>query len=137
MNAGQLLKLLDAAGLSQRADARKLDIDERTISRYVGGDKPVPQVVAIALRQLIVKECKHVVGINELTESELESFNEAMDFARGATRARQTFIHCEPMRDVAGRYCELRVYGDDDARPLLAVVPISADGKPQPAVVDS
>jgi len=137
MTANQLRKLLDSNGLSQRGAARKLEIDERTMRRYVAGDQPVPQVVVFALRRLIAQEGKHVVGINELTERELETFNDAMDFARGATWSRKQFIHCEPVRDPAGNFCELRVYGDDDSRPLLAVIPIGTNGKPRAAVVMS
>jgi predicted DNA-binding protein (UPF0251 family) len=38
MTANQLRKLLDSNGLSQRGAARKLEIDERTMRRYVAGD---------------------------------------------------------------------------------------------------
>jgi hypothetical protein len=46
----KLQKLLDAAGLSQRAAARALDINERTMRRYVAGDQVIPRVVEYALR---------------------------------------------------------------------------------------
>jgi transcriptional regulator with XRE-family HTH domain len=136
MKAQQLRALLESNGLSQRGAARRLDIDERTMRRYVAGDQPVPQVVVFALRRLIAMEGKHVVGINELSDSELETFNDAVNFARAETWSRQQFIHCEPARDPAGKFCELRVYGDSNQRPLLAVIPIGANGKPRAAVVE-
>lgn len=49
MTAIQLRRLLDRAGLSQRGAARKLEIDERTMRRYVAGDQPVPKVVEFAV----------------------------------------------------------------------------------------
>lgn len=49
MTGGQLRKLLDRAGLSQRDAAKKLQINERTMRRYVAGDAKVPMVVVFAL----------------------------------------------------------------------------------------
>lgn len=45
-------ELLERLGLSQRAAATELDIDERTMRRYCAGDTPVPRVVMFALRWL-------------------------------------------------------------------------------------
>jgi hypothetical protein len=53
VTAKQLQKLLDSAGLSQRGAARDLDIDERTMRRYVAGDVPIPRTVEYAVRWLI------------------------------------------------------------------------------------
>ena len=46
----QLRGLLARAGLSQRAAARELHINERTMRRYCAGQLPVPRVVELALR---------------------------------------------------------------------------------------
>jgi hypothetical protein len=54
MNAKQLQKLLDEAGLSQRRAARHLQIDERTMRRYVAGELPVPRTVELALRVVVM-----------------------------------------------------------------------------------
>lgn len=53
MNATELRALLESAGLSQRGAARLLDIDERTMRRYCSGDLPIPNVIVLALRQVI------------------------------------------------------------------------------------
>lgn len=50
MTGGQLQKLLDRAGLSQRGAARALDINERTMRKYVAGDQAIPKVVELAVR---------------------------------------------------------------------------------------
>lgn len=49
MTGGQLQKLLDRAGLSQRGAAKALGINERTMRKYVAGDAEVPKVVELAL----------------------------------------------------------------------------------------
>jgi hypothetical protein len=53
MTAKQLQRLLDSAELSQRGTARELEINERTMRRYVSGDQPIPRVVEFAVRYLI------------------------------------------------------------------------------------
>lgn len=53
MTGGQLQKLLDSAGLSQRGAAKDLDISERQMRRYISGDAAVPKVIEYALRWLI------------------------------------------------------------------------------------
>lgn len=45
-------RLLDAAGLSQRAAAAELEINERTMRRYCSAGAPVPRVVVLALERL-------------------------------------------------------------------------------------
>jgi len=52
MTAGQLQKLLDRAGLSQRGAAKVLGINERTMRKYVAGDAAIPKVVELAVRCL-------------------------------------------------------------------------------------
>ena len=49
MTGGQLRKLLERAGLSQRGAAKALEINERTMRKYVAGDAPIPRVVELAV----------------------------------------------------------------------------------------
>jgi transcriptional regulator with XRE-family HTH domain len=49
MTGGQLQRLLDRAGLSQRGAAKALGINERTMRKYVAGDAEVPKVVELAI----------------------------------------------------------------------------------------
>jgi transcriptional regulator with XRE-family HTH domain len=125
MNGKQLQRLLDAAGLSQRGAARRLGIDERTMRRYIADELPVPRSVQIALERLR----GGVVGVDELDDRELESFNSAIESARAV--APTDWIHCEPVRDATGRFSEVRVFGSDELRDLLAVIPIGQDGQPE------
>lgn len=50
MTGGQLQKLLDRAGLSQRGAAKALGINERTMRKYVAGTAAVPRAIEIAVR---------------------------------------------------------------------------------------
>lgn len=50
VTALQLQRLLDRAGLSQRGAAKALEINERTMRKYVSGDSPIPLTVEYALR---------------------------------------------------------------------------------------
>jgi plasmid maintenance system antidote protein VapI len=52
MTAGQLQKLLDRAGISQRGAAKALDINERTMRKYVAGDAAIPRTVELAAKYL-------------------------------------------------------------------------------------
>lgn len=52
MTALQLQRLLDRAGLSQRGAAKALEINERTMRKYVSGDSAVPKTVELALLYL-------------------------------------------------------------------------------------
>jgi plasmid maintenance system antidote protein VapI len=52
MTALQLRRLLDRAGLSQRGAAKALEINERTMRKYVSGDSPIPKTVELALLYL-------------------------------------------------------------------------------------
>jgi aminoglycoside phosphotransferase len=49
VTAGQLKKVLAKAALSQRGAAKLLEINERTMRRYIAGDLPIPRVVEYAL----------------------------------------------------------------------------------------
>ena len=51
MNATELRELLSEAGVTQRAAARELQINERTMRRYAAGE-PIPRVVELALQQV-------------------------------------------------------------------------------------
>lgn len=51
-DANKVRELIDRAGLSQRAAARELDINERTMRGYCAGGK-VPRVVILALERLV------------------------------------------------------------------------------------
>lgn len=53
MTGGQLQKLLDSAGLSQRGAAKLIGIGERQMRRYIAGEAVVPRVVEYALRWAI------------------------------------------------------------------------------------
>ena len=52
MTAGQLQKFLDRAGLSQRGAAKALEINERTMRKYVSGDSEIPRTVEFSLLYL-------------------------------------------------------------------------------------
>jgi plasmid maintenance system antidote protein VapI len=52
VTALQLQRLLDRAGLSQRGAAKALEINERTMRKYVSGDSKIPKTVELALLYL-------------------------------------------------------------------------------------
>jgi hypothetical protein len=54
MSPQQLRKFLDGAELSQSEAARELELDPRTLRRYVAGDLPIPKVVELALQGLML-----------------------------------------------------------------------------------
>ena len=56
MTPNQLRAALGRLGLSQRAAARLLDIDERTMRKYVAGDLIIPEMLVWALRGLAQRE---------------------------------------------------------------------------------
>jgi hypothetical protein len=56
MTPKQLRAALASIGLSQRAAARLLDIDERTMRKYVAGDLVVPEMLVWAMRGLAQRE---------------------------------------------------------------------------------
>jgi hypothetical protein len=49
VTAAQLKRVLAKAALSQRGAAKLLEINERTMRRYIAGDMPIPRVVEYAL----------------------------------------------------------------------------------------
>lgn len=49
MTALQLKRVLAKAALSQRGAAKLLEINERTMRRYISGEQPIPRVVEYAL----------------------------------------------------------------------------------------
>jgi hypothetical protein len=49
LTAIQLKRVLAKAALSQRGAAKLLEINERTMRRYIAGDMPIPRVVEYAL----------------------------------------------------------------------------------------
>jgi plasmid maintenance system antidote protein VapI len=53
MTGGQLQKLLDSAGLSQRGAAKAIEINERTMRKYVAGEAAIPRTVEYALRWVV------------------------------------------------------------------------------------
>jgi hypothetical protein len=55
MTGGQLQKLLDGAGLSQRGAAKEIGLSDRQMRRYIAGDAEVPKFIEYALRWLIHK----------------------------------------------------------------------------------
>lgn len=56
MTGLQLKRALRNAGLSQRGAAKALEINERTMRRYISGEQPIPRVVEYALNWLIQEQ---------------------------------------------------------------------------------
>ena len=56
MTPKQLRATLARIGLSQRAAARLLDINDRTMRKYVAGDLVIPELLVWALRGLAQRE---------------------------------------------------------------------------------
>lgn len=52
MTALQLRRLLERAEMSQRAAAKELGINERTMRLYVAGDAAIPRTVELACKYL-------------------------------------------------------------------------------------
>jgi len=53
MTPAELRRVLDRAGLSQRGAARELDLNERTVRKYVAGRIPIPLTVELALKWVL------------------------------------------------------------------------------------
>lgn len=49
MTPTQLKRLLASAELSQRAAAKEIGVNERTMRKYVSGEAPIPRAVELAL----------------------------------------------------------------------------------------
>jgi transcriptional regulator with XRE-family HTH domain len=52
MSDRELLRILGRMEISQLELARRLDIDPRTVRRYVSGERPIPRPVEYAVRWL-------------------------------------------------------------------------------------
>lgn len=52
MSDRELLRILARMDISQQELARRLDIDPRTVRRYVSGERPIPRPVEYAVRWL-------------------------------------------------------------------------------------
>lgn len=68
-----------------------------------------------------------VVGADELSDSEVRSFAQAVDVFR-ALPTSPSFFTSAPIRDDAGRLCEVRFYKDKASQQPLAVIGIDDDG---------
>lgn len=68
MTSGQLIVLLEKIGLSQRGAAKRLDINERTMRKYVAGDAAIPRTVELALVRLRIDQ-EHETLLAELNEA--------------------------------------------------------------------
>jgi hypothetical protein len=62
MTPNQLRTTLARIGLSQRGAARLLDIDERTMRKYVAGDLIIPEMLVWALRGLAQRDAASEPG---------------------------------------------------------------------------
>jgi hypothetical protein len=70
---------------------------------------------------------KRVDDNAELTDAEAESVAQAVDIYRRQPTA-PSFFQTVPMRDDAGRLCEVRFFLDGDSQRPLAVIRIADDG---------
>jgi plasmid maintenance system antidote protein VapI len=52
MTALQLQRAIERAGMSQRGAAKALEINERTMRKYVAGDSKIPKTVELAMLHL-------------------------------------------------------------------------------------
>ena len=76
---------------------------------------------------IIMDPVKQAVSPEELTDSEVESYAQAVDIFRASPTA-PSFFTSAPVRDEHGRLCEVRFYADNNAQQPLAVVGISDAG---------
>jgi hypothetical protein len=70
---------------------------------------------------------KQVLGPDDLTDAEVESFGQAVDIFREAPTS-PSFFTSVPVRDETGRLCEVRFYKDNERQHQLAVIEIADDG---------
>jgi DNA transposition AAA+ family ATPase len=61
MKSTELKKLISDCGLTQREVAQMIEIDERTMRRYISGALPIPTVVEIAVNCVLF----HPPGVNQ------------------------------------------------------------------------
>ena len=67
------------------------------------------------------------VAVEELSDTEAESFGQAVDLFRAAPTS-PSFFHSVPIRDDAGKLCEVRFFKDSASQQPLAVIAIAHDG---------
>ena len=70
---------------------------------------------------------KQLVGPDDLTDAEVESFAQAVDIFRQAPTSPSLFT-AAPVRDENGRLCEVRFYKENTAQQPLAVIGVAEDG---------
>jgi hypothetical protein len=70
---------------------------------------------------------KQAVRPEELTDDEVESYAQAVDIFRASPTSPSLFTST-PVRDEAGRLCEVRFYADPPGQQPLAVIGIADDG---------
>ena len=70
---------------------------------------------------------KQAVRPDQLTDDEVESYAQAVDIFRTAPTSPSLFTST-PVRDEAGRLCEVRFYADNEEQQPLAVIGIADDG---------
>ena len=74
---------------------------------------------------------KRVVRAEELSDTEVKSVAQAVDIFRTAPTS-PSFFTSVPVRDDAGKLCEVRFYKDNDSQQPLAVIGIADDGALSP-----
>jgi hypothetical protein len=67
------------------------------------------------------------VDVSELSDTEVESFAQAVDMFRAAPTSPQRFTPV-PVRDEKGKLCEVRFYKDNSQQAPLGVIRIADDG---------
>ena len=103
MNAEQLRKLLARLGLSQRGAAKLLDIDERTMRRYVSGKGSIPKAVELAL--LGMKGGTIIADMAKMLELQQKSEAVVIDMIAVAVKAE---------REACAKVCDGWSKRDDD-----------------------
>jgi hypothetical protein len=115
MSPAQLQKLLDSARLSQVEAARQLDIDPRTMRRYIAGELPIPKPVELALRYLE----RHPADPDTLTEEDHEVIQDALQVIRYHRPGKRKIV-IVPMRNGRGEFVEAQFVWKDSPGKLLA-----------------
>ena len=114
MNSRQLEALLDQIGLSQRAAARALNINERTMRKYIAGDAEVPRTVELSLTRLRMDK-EHAVLLAELDNARNEmhapfstTFKKMSAIANGTSRENPTLAEIRTASDAMERFDKTR-----------------------------
>jgi hypothetical protein len=71
------------------------------------------------------------VTVEELSDTEAESFGQAIDMFRAAPTS-PSFFQSVPIRDDSGKLCEVRFFKDSESQQPLAVISIADDGALEP-----